>query len=90
MEGFQRVCEQLSQEMIIKINKERLNEGKSALTSEQMQSLISEVSNTSIRMERLYEVTTVYDDAYVRKTVHDNMDKNENIIDIIKRFIELV
>lgn len=90
MEVFQRVCEQLSQEMISKINKERLNEGKSVLTNEQIQSLITEVSNTSIRMERLYEMTTVYDDAYIRRTVQDNMDKNENIIDIIKRFIELI
>lgn len=90
MAEFQKICEQLSQEVISRVNAERLHEGKSALTSEQIQSLKTEVSNTSIRMERLYEKTTVYDDAYVQKTVQDNLDNNEGILDIIKRFIELV
>ena len=90
MAEFQKICEQLSQEVISRVNAERLQEGKSALTSEQIQSLKTEVSNTSIRMERLYEKTTVYDDAYVQKTVQDNLDNNEGILDIIKRFIELV
>ena len=55
MEVFQRVCEQLSQEMISKINKERLNEGKSVLTTkdqmiETLDVLITLFIATTIKM----------------------------------------
>lgn len=83
----QRIYERLAQEAIKSVNNERLKYGKDKLTESQMQSLITEVEKISTLKEKLFEWTTVYDDAYIAQTVKDNIEQNDSIIAIIKKFI---
>lgn len=86
MTTTQQVLDGIYQHVVATINQQRAQAGKAELNDQEKTEILQFLNARGVYLTKLFEVTTVYDQEYVQKSIEDNCS-DPTIVDLIKKYV---